>query len=366
MAVLWCGINLKRSVLGFVNSRMRQVQRVGDPNDGGGIIQTTPQSSVVGGGKAIAVTGSRGTNHGSRQHGQNQWTVQANTPTISLGGLSISLSGDLDSCGHRRAGSSNIFIGEGGNPPMACEESSIPYVTPEGKTTIYTPAAQQQMGSEAPGQTGGTGSGTIDPNPPKDAIMKDTSTPPPVPPGPPADCSSFTESTDDNVRLSPNFTLAQVTYLAPGNSAPYRVIPQFGLTKAQIMCNLKQMCEKVAEPALAYVKAQGFARLTISSGFRVPGGSSGTGSSHYRGAALDMQVLDMSPQQFFKFAQWASANLPCDQIILEGVGASHHWLHGSMALQGCNTVASSARLLTQTASQSYAPGLFLLNYNGRS
>lgn len=248
---------------------------------------------------------------------------------------------------------------------MTCEASTIPYVTPEGKTALYTPGAQQQMGSEAPGQTGGTGSGTINPNPPSNAIMKDTSNPPPTPVGPPADCSSFTDSTDDNVRLSNNFTLAQASYLAPGNSAPYRVIPQFGLTKAQIVCNLKQLCEKVAEPALAYVKAQGFARLTISSGFRVPGGTSGQGSHHYRGAALDMQVLDMSPQQFFAFAQWASSSLPCDQIILEGVGSSHHWLHASMQLTGCNTVSASARLLTQTAQTSYAPGLFLLNY-GRS
>jgi hypothetical protein len=221
------------------------------------------------------------------------------------------------------------------------------------------------MGSEAPGQTGGTGSGTIDPNPPSDAVMKDTSTPPAPPPGPPADCTDFSDSTDDNVRLSTNFTLPQVSYLAPGNSAPYRVIAQLGLTRPQIMCNLKQMCEKVAEPALAYVKSQGFARITVSSGFRIPGGSSGTGSHHYRGAALDMQVLDMSPQQFFAFAQWASSSLPCDQIILEGVGASHHWLHASMTLQGCNTVATSARLLTQTAHTTYAPGLFLLNYGKR-
>ncbi len=247
---------------------------------------------------------------------------------------------------------------------MACSTSNVPYVTPEGVTALYTPAAQQQMGAESPGQTGGTGSGTISNTPPTNAVMKDVSAPPAPPQGPLADCSSFTADTPDGVRLSNNFTLAQVSYLAPGNAAPYRVANQLGLTKAQIICNLKQMCEQVAEPALAHVQGLGFARLTISSGFRIPGGSTGTGSHHYRGAALDMQVLDMSPQQFFAFAQWASSALPCDQIILEGVGASHHWLHGSMSLPGTNTVAASARLLTQTTTSTYVPGLYLLNYNG--
>lgn len=111
MVLLWVGINLKRSVLGLVNTRMRQVQRVGDPNDGGGIIESTPQSSVTAGGKAIAVSGSKGSGHGPKKHRKNQWEVRPTSTSVTINGLAISLSDDVDSCGHKRIGSSGIFIG---------------------------------------------------------------------------------------------------------------------------------------------------------------------------------------------------------------------------------------------------------------
>lgn len=237
---------------------------------------------------------------------------------------------------------------------MACVASTISYISPEGITTLYTPAAQQQMGTESPTPaqiSSGTPTGTIMQSPPL---------PPAPPPGPVVGCDGLTESTPDSISLSPNFTLAQCSYLAPGNDAPYHVVDQLGLTRPQIICNLIQVCNQIAEPTLAYITTLGHPRLTISSGFRIPKPTADPGSNHYRGAALDLQVLDMTPQQLFALAQWIATNLPCDQIIMEGVGSSQPWIHTAMTLTG--TSAPASRLLTQTGTNTYAQGLYLLNY----
>lgn len=318
------------------------------------MITNTPQTTVFANGSAVAVWGAKGSGHAhgpnQHQHDANAWSVRGDNTAVRIECHAVSLTGDRDTCGHVRiGGSSDIFIGED-NSHMACQSTDIDYITPEGITTLYTPSAQRSMGTEAPG--------VISQNDPPGAIMQDKDEPPAPEPGPPASCEEFTDDTPDSVQLSTNFNLAQVSTQAPAGS--HRVRAQCGLTRPDIMCNLKQMCTQIAEPVLERVKSLGHPRLTVSSGFRA---LSGNGRSHhYRGAALDLQVLSMKPTEMFELAQWISTSLPCDQIILEGVGASHHWIHVSLPLRNVNAVSS--RILTQTGQDSYTAGLFLLNYNG--
>ena len=326
-------------------SMSKQIQRVGDANNGGGVIQSTPQSTVYANGRLVAVTGSRGSPH-PKKH--DSWSTGFGSGSVRIDCYGINLTGDRDSCGHIRiGGSDDIYIGESGDREMACQSSDVTYVTPEGVTTMYTPAAQRQMGSEGPGQ--------VSASDPPEATMQDKTEPPEVEPGPPVSCGEFNQDTPDSVQLSTNYRLSDVTLKT---TFPHKVVAARGLSRPDIICNLKQMCESIAEPVRAKVLALGHPRLTITSSFR-PGEAR---SHHGVGAAFDMQVLSMKPQEMFELAQWISSSLPVDQIILEGVGARNHWIHASMALRGANSVGAGARILTQTSSGGYAKGLFLLNY----
>lgn len=80
---------------------MRQVQCIGDVNDGGGVITSTPQGKVYIGGRLVAVTGAAGTGHGKNIHSGGAW-VCIGTSKIYIEGLPVVLSGDVDTCGHVR------------------------------------------------------------------------------------------------------------------------------------------------------------------------------------------------------------------------------------------------------------------------
>lgn len=88
------------------------------------------------------------------------------------------------------------------------------------------------------------------------------------------------------VRLSKNFTLAQLTQ---GGSR--KLVDQKGLTADQILCNLVNLAENVLEPILE----AGY-KFNITSGFRRPGdvAASAKNSDHYLGTAVDIQVQGMS------------------------------------------------------------------------
>lgn len=86
---------------------MPAVQRMGDVNDGGGIIDDIPQSTVYVNGELLAVDGSTGT-----PHGDGDWETANGNTTVLINGLPVNTDGNEDSCGHIRIdGSGNVNIG---------------------------------------------------------------------------------------------------------------------------------------------------------------------------------------------------------------------------------------------------------------
>lgn len=83
---------------------MASIQCVGDQDDGGGVILSSLQSKVTIGGKLVAVNGSPVSNHGNHTN-----VVTANGhPSITIGGIPINITGDVDSCGHHRVGGQGL------------------------------------------------------------------------------------------------------------------------------------------------------------------------------------------------------------------------------------------------------------------
>ena len=92
---------------------MAAAQRNGDSNDGGGVINSIPQSTVFVNSKLVSVNGSTGTGHPSGPpHSAGTWKTANGSETVFAGGIAINRTGDADTCAHTRAGGSDdVFVG---------------------------------------------------------------------------------------------------------------------------------------------------------------------------------------------------------------------------------------------------------------
>ena len=92
---------------------MAAAQRNGDSNDGGGVINSIPQSTVFVNSKLVSVNGSVGTGHPTGPtHSAGTWKTANGSSTVFAGGIAINRTGDADTCEHTRAGGSDdVFVG---------------------------------------------------------------------------------------------------------------------------------------------------------------------------------------------------------------------------------------------------------------
>jgi len=98
---------------------MPAVERMNDPNSGGGVIQQIPQHFVRVDGRYVAVVGSRGSAHPpcpeEDAHCAGVWQTTRGAPRVRIDGRPVIRRNDPDSCGHLRvAGSSTTRVGDGG------------------------------------------------------------------------------------------------------------------------------------------------------------------------------------------------------------------------------------------------------------
>jgi hypothetical protein len=121
-------------------------------------------------------------------------------------------------------------------------------------------------------------------------------------------------SVDYNMRLSPNFTLAQLSTSALW---PHRIRGQHGLTDLQIVCNLRNLCINVLEPVWAK-----YPNFSINSGFRT---FTGSRSQHERGQAADLQWRNIRGAEYLRRAQWIRDNISFDQLLFEH--GNSIWIH---------------------------------------
>lgn len=154
-------------------------------------------------------------------------------------------------------------------------------------------------------------------------------------------------SPPDNLRLSSNFTLGQLSKHAIVSRSA--VVAQQGLTVEQIVQNL----QLVAQNCLEKIKAK-YPDVIITSGFRKASISKQSKSQHLVGQAIDMQFTNAKKSDYFAIAQWIKDNVPYDQLLLEykSTGTKMPWIHISFKETG-----NRNQVLTFWNHATYAQGL---------
>jgi uncharacterized Zn-binding protein involved in type VI secretion len=87
----------------------RPVQRVTDPNDGGGIVTSSLQDFVTDQGLPIAVDGSPVSGHPPFVPPHSGPVTDNGAAFVTINGIAVNRTGDADTCGHARAGGSPII-----------------------------------------------------------------------------------------------------------------------------------------------------------------------------------------------------------------------------------------------------------------
>lgn len=192
-------------------------------------------------------------------------------------------------------------------------EAASQYETPEdGDPTNFVnkqiALGALSQGSGTPSSTSTPSPNSVEPLPPSCDVLNGMSTFPP------------------DLQLSPSYALGDLN--ANGKRA---IVDQMGLTKAQIVCNLKGLCENVLEKILAM-----YPGARITSGFRRPGdvGESSKTSQHYNGEAADIVITGFNRQQHFEAIQEIQKVVPYDKLILEYYGKTTVWIHVAFKYQG--------------------------------
>ena len=93
---------------------MPAVHRIGDANNAGGAVTSTPQGSFFVNGILAAVDGSIGTAHPPCPtitiHCAGNWTTANGAGSFLVEGIPINREGDADTCGDVRAAGSPDFV----------------------------------------------------------------------------------------------------------------------------------------------------------------------------------------------------------------------------------------------------------------
>jgi hypothetical protein len=149
-------------------------------------------------------------------------------------------------------------------------------------------------------------------------------------------CSTFANVQDFplSTKLSPNFYLGD---FIPGGGSKYicqastpqqlRDVPG-GMTKQEIVCNLKGFAENIMERLITVVPKQD---IIVTSGWRFPGSigsNEASGSDHGKGAACDIVLRNYGTdrRKHYDLILKLQKVLPYDQLILEYAGSSV-WIH---------------------------------------
>lgn len=246
--------------------------------------------------------------------------------TVTVGGVTISTS-DFQNAAEILA----IVSGDGGDPTQDEFEENIANGNNDNSATgVQFPPAKQ----------------TTLPPPIPTPAEESNDKPPPIVPGAPVTCSTWTG--DYNFQLSPNFKVKDFTISAV---FPNQLTDYPGYTKSERCCNLQHLAVNVAEALRAK-----FGPFNINSGVR-NASSSVSPSQHIKGQAMDVQFSGWSYARYWENAAWIKDNIPYDQFIFEHSDKTGlAWYHLSYNKSGNRPATANTKVMTMYRNN-YSSGL---------
>ena len=163
----------------------------------------------------------------------------------------------------------------------------------------------------------------------------------------PVDVSEFTNygSFPNSLKLSKYIYLGDVTTRPTATS--HAVQAQMGLTKAQIVGNLKYLAVNVIDA----IKEK-YPDMVITSGFR----AGKSNSDHNAGMAVDLQFKSRPFSEYYAIAEWIKSNVPYKQVLLEYATrktGTIAWIHVAASADGKKSAMPFGTLANHSAD---APG----------
>jgi GH24 family phage-related lysozyme (muramidase)/uncharacterized protein YcbK (DUF882 family) len=134
------------------------------------------------------------------------------------------------------------------------------------------------------------------------------------------DCSMIPNEGDLDMsfQLSPNYKLSDI----PNSSRIKNPNKMVGLSRAEIVCNLKKLAVNVLEPI-----KQRYPKINMSSAYRNDVLNNNTKSDHLYGCAVDFKIAGFNRQQMYEASLEIVKFLPAwTQVIFETDGSST-WIH---------------------------------------
>jgi len=146
-------------------------------------------------------------------------------------------------------------------------------------------------------------------------------------------CNEFSDSTPVSTRVSRYYTLAMLS--SQTAYTRYNIVPHLGLSKSQIMCNLKHLAVNSLDPIREWDS-----RVRIGSGFR-----SNSSTDHGRGSAADLYFYKSGSSQRKSVAELVQVarhimyelRVPFTQLLLESSGNGTGWIHVANRKSGQNS-----------------------------
>lgn len=333
----------------------RGAARLSDVCTGHGCFPTRPNvqgsPNVYINGRPAHRQGDQWASHCCPNQGCHPSVLAMGSPTVYTNGKQQGRINDPVACGSKvMTGSSNVFVGEAGDMPAPQAatfiEQALLIDEPEEDNGVVVMPRRKNPSREDIQQSIANGYNPYAPAPtPRESNTEPGAPPPAVP----ANCGDLQAPFTDSTQLTNNFTLGQVSTRCA--LSHYTVVAQHGLSEAEIVCNLKALCENVLEP----LKAKGY-KFIITSAFRTAQGlnESGNVSQHESGMACDLQFQGLAGNQdYYELANKLKSEIAYDQMILE-YGGRNPWIHISFSQKG-----NRASLKTRMTAGKYLDGLHL-------
>lgn len=322
---------------------VKPVQRLTDANSGGGkIVGTDGNSTVFANSLLVSVNGS------DVKYFPGSTTTDNGSGGVYAHGVKVNYTDNADADGKVRVGgSANVFIGD----DIDQDIPSIRGVVEFDEEDVVSP---------------GTGAARFESVPKSD---REKAVPPPAPTGnrsaepskftgtPNADCGGVEATVTaaggdltaiEAISLSPRFTVKSLTrkpIIAFDN--PLSVATVNGLSREEIVCNLKLLCINCLEPIYNQ-----YSNAFVTNTWRLPSGN--PNSQHPKGQAADIQFRGVKKSDYYQIAQVIKDLVPFDQLLLEykTTGTGLPWIHISF-----NKSGNRKQILTLLNNSTYGQGL---------